>query len=395
MHILFVTPVVPSPSYGRRPYNFIRYLSRENRVYLATFITRPEDDMKALRELASWGVVARTVPHPLWKSLLNCAVGLPTLKPLRALWIRSGPLQNLIREMLEKYPIELAHFDRMRMAYHALGITGIPRLADFTDAMMLYLDRTRTPYRSLGGRLIDIWERRTIPAFEELLLKSMEAVICCSPVDQAVFHKYHPNYQVEVVPNSVDCEHFQPRHRPEGEPPRLVFTGTFSYFPNLDSLFYFMDHIWQDIRTQIPDIRLEIIGARPPTQVLRLAAQPGIRILPDVPDMADYLYQNDIFICPLRVAAGVRNKILEAMACGMTTISTTLGVEGLSVEPGKHFLQANTPQEFMDSVIKAVNSSGLRKKIGEQARQYALENHSSEVSGRMLMEIYQRIGDRL
>jgi len=96
MHILFVTPVVPSPSYGRRPYNFIRYLAREHQVYLATFLTAPDHDRVYLRELAGWGVKARVVAHPKWRGALNCAAGLWGGLPLRSLYVQSETLEGLI-----------------------------------------------------------------------------------------------------------------------------------------------------------------------------------------------------------------------------------------------------------------------------------------------------------
>ena len=94
MHILFVTPVVPSPSYGRRPYNFIRFLCRSHQVYLTAFLTHEYDDMVALRQLAEWGVIIRTVPHPKWRGILNCAKGLARPEPLRVKWIRSSALDK-------------------------------------------------------------------------------------------------------------------------------------------------------------------------------------------------------------------------------------------------------------------------------------------------------------
>lgn len=390
MRILFVTPVVPSPSYGRRPYNFIRYLCREHRVYVATFLTDEKRDPAYLRQLAEWGVIVRTVPHPRWRGALNCARGLYRLEPLRSLWVQSRPLEKVIAEFLHQYPIEVAHFDRMRMGHFALGLKGAPRVVDFTDALMLYLDRTRTPYRSTFGRLIDAWERRMIPRYEAKVLSSVEASLCCSPVDQEVFRRYHPAHPVEVIPNTVDSEHFHPRRR-EDSSPSLVFTGTFSYFPNLDSLFYFMEEIWPPLRRRFPALSLDVIGARPPRSVEALGSKPGIRVLANVPDMAEHLYGHDLFICPLRVAAGLRNKVLEAMAAGMTVISSPIGVEGLSVRPGIHYLQAESAEDFIEQIGWALGSPEGRQRLGEAARRYVMEYHSGEAAGRALLYLYKKV----
>jgi len=389
MHILFVTPVVPSPSYGRRPYNFIRYLCRDHQVYLAAFLTDEEHDLFHLRQLAEWGVIVRTVPHPEWRGALNCAKGLYRLEPLRTLWIRSQPMEQIIAQFLRQYPIEVAHFDRMRMGHFALGLQGVPRVVDFTDALMLYLNRTRTPHRSVPGRLIDLWERRAVPRYEARLLSHIEAGLCCSLVDQEVFQRFHPDRRVDVIPNTVDFEHFRPRRR-DRPVPRLVFTGTFSYFPNIDSLFYFIEDIWPGLRRRFADLELDVIGARPTRRVQALGEQPGIRVLADVPDMAEHLYSYDLFICPLRVASGMRNKVLEAMAAGMTVISSAIGVEGLPVRADEHYLQAEDAEDFTRQVERALESPEQRRQLGWTAREYVVEHHDGQASVQALLSLYER-----
>ena len=393
MQILFVTPVVPSPSYGRRPYNFIRELVKDHQVYLATFRTAPEHDMTYLRQLAEWGVVARTVEHPTWKGAVNCLQAIYRPQPLRALWIQSGALENAIRELLAQYPIEVAHFDRMRMGHFAMPLKNLPRVVDFTDALSLYLERTGTSHRSLGGRLVDTWERWSIPRYEAKLLAEVEMGLCCSSVDQAVFRRDHPKREVAVIPNSVDTEQFRPRSA-AGVAPRLVFTGTFSYFPNIDSLFYFLDSIWPEVRRAFPDLALDVIGARPPQKVLALDKQPGIRVQANVPDMAQCLLSQDIFICPLRVASGIRNKVLEAMAAGMAVISSRIGVEGLEVKAGVHYLEADTPGEFLVRLRALLESEELRGKLGNAAREYVVENHSGAVAAEALVQLFEKAKKR-
>ena len=391
MHILFVTPVVPSPSYGRRPYNFIRYLAGKHRVDLACFLTDPARDMVALRQLAGWGVRVRTVEHSACRGIWNCATGWPRLEPLRTLWVRSPALKALIRELTGRNSYDVAHFDRMRMGHFALEVPKVPRVVDFTDALMLYLKRSVTPHRSVPGRVIDAWEKWRIPAYERRLLSRLEAGICCSRVDAEVFRQYHPGFPVEVIINSVDAEHFKPRSSEE-KSPRLVFTGTFSYFANLDSLFYFMEQIWPEVRRRHEGIQLDLIGAKPPERVSQLGPLPGVRVLADVPDMADHLHPEDIFICPLRVASGMRNKVLEAMASGMAAVSSSIGVEGLNVQPGEHYLEADEPGKFADCIDQVMNSADLRRRLGQHGRKFVLEQHSAEAAGKALEDVYKKAG---
>jgi polysaccharide biosynthesis protein PslH len=391
MHILFVTPVVPSPSYGKRPFNFIRILAREHKIYLASFLTHEPADLAALRQLAEWGVVARVVRHPKWRGISNCALNLWRLDPLRSMWIRSGPLAGVVDQFLSHYPIDIAHFDRMRMGHFALPLEKTARLVDFTDALTLYIGRSSTQYRSPSGRLIDAWEKWRIPSYERKILRNVEGALCCSEIDRKVFKENHPDFDVDVIYNSVDTRQFKPRRREKDPSPRLVFTGTFSYFANLDSLFFFMDDIWPALRREYPGIQLDVIGARPPEQVLALDKKEGVRVLADVPDMADHLFENDFFICPLRVASGMRNKVMEAMASGMTVISSRIGVEGLKIEPDRHYLEAETREDFIHQIGRALQCKTLRESLGQQSRAYVENFHDPQQAAGTLLQIYEKV----
>ena len=101
--------------------------------------------------------------------------------------------------------------------------------------------------------------------------------------------------------------------------------------------------------------------------------------------------ERDLFICPLRVASGMRNKVLQAMAAEMTVISSTMGVEGLSVEAGRHFLAADDEEAWVTQIGAALGSPELRAELGSQARQYVIEHHSGEVAGRQLLDLYKKL----
>jgi glycosyltransferase involved in cell wall biosynthesis len=107
--------------------------------------------------------------------------------------------------------------------------------------------------------------------------------------------------------------------------------------------------------------------------------------------MADYLFSQDLFICPLRVASGMRNKVLEAMASGMTVISTTIGVEGLEVEPERHYLRADSEEEFVQQTERALKNPDLRNKMGLAGREYTIRNHSGQAAGEALLSLYGKL----
>ncbi len=389
MKILFVTPVVPTETDGRRPYNFLKYLAPRHEVHLIA-LKLPVQSPMAARRIQSLGVQVTTVDIVPFRSMIHCAAGLAARQPLRVSWCRSAEMRETIERVLSRHTFDVAHLDRLRMGQYAPWIP-LPKLVDITDSLMLYLERSNTYRRKRIERVIDSWEMKTIPRFEQWVLERVDAALVCSPIDARHLQQTHPGHAFDVIENSVDPEQFVPQSREEDTRTRCVITGTLFYFGNIDSVMYYHGEILPRLRQDIPQLETYIIGTRPVREIQKLDKRQGIQIFADVPRMQDFLFQDDIYLCPLRVAAGVRNKLLEAMACAMPVVTTRLGAEGLNVQHGREVLFAETPDEFSQSVQKLMASPELRKHLGQNGRQYVLKYHQNDVLGKKLEALYQRL----
>ncbi len=346
----------------------------------------PED----IRHIQELGVHTIVVEYQASRSMINCALGIPGGRPFRVSWCKSPDFRMILGRVLEHNEYDIVHIDRMRMGQYAPMISA-PIVLDFTDSLMLYLERSHAYRRKITGRLVDAWELRTIPKFEQWLLKRVDASLVCSSIDAREFQKHHPAYNFDVIENAVDAERFTPKNHGEIHRSRCVLTGTLFYFANVDSMIFYKEEILPLLRQDDHELESHIIGTRPTREISRMHQKYGIQIFEDVPRMEEFLFQDDIYICPLRVAAGVRNKLLEAMAAGMPIVTTRLGAEGLDVTDGVEVLFAESPKEFADCVKQLNASLELRKKLGENGRAYVLKHHKLALLGEALEGIYNRI----
>lgn len=176
---------------------------------------------------------------------------------------------------------------------------------------------------------------------------------------------------VSVIPTGVDTSTLRPAPEEPG-PPRLVFTGTLGYQPNSQGICWFADYVWPLVRRQLPDAQLEVIGRGPPPSVSALGEREGIAVIGPVPDMAPYFARAMVVVVPILTGAGIRVKIVEAMAAGRAAVSTSLGCEGLPyVEPGRHLLVADEPHDFARAVTDLLRDPRLRAGIAREARALA------------------------
>jgi glycosyltransferase involved in cell wall biosynthesis len=167
--------------------------------------------------------------------------------------------------------------------------------------------------------------------------------------------------RIRVIPNGVDTSHFHP---PAGDTPRrgALFVGSFPHLPNQDACEHLVSDIWPLIRQRLPDVRLTVAGARPPRWVLDLDGHDGIEVAGEVADLAPLYRRHRVLLVPIRAGSGTRLKILEAMACGLPIVSTTIGAEGIVGRPGTDLLIADDAARFAEVAAGLLeDSAGTRR----------------------------------
>jgi polysaccharide biosynthesis protein PslH len=233
-------------------------------------------------------------------------------------------------------------------------------------------------------------EARTLFAFEKRLAAAAEENLLVTPLEKEIFDREMPGCRSTVLRNGVDLELFHPA--PERrEPGHLVFTGVMDYFPNTEGCAWFVQEVLPLIRQRHPDAHLSIVGSRPDKDTLALAATPGVTVTGRVDSTADWLQRASVAVCPLNIARGVQNKVLEAMACGLGVVATTPASQGTEAIAGDHFLLADEATTFAAEVANLLDSPARATSLGVAARAFMEETRSWERNYEVLDSAVERI----
>lgn len=216
------------------------------------------------------------------------------------------------------------------------------------------------------------------------------AVMLTGPHEAAIYRQIAPETNIYVVPNGVDLEYFRPDFRPEGQPPsgppsrsdawrRCVFVGALDYQANIDGLRWFCQEVWPQVRRQHPEAEFVVVGSHPTKAVHRMAGRtPGVRLVGPVGDVRPYLAEAEVVVVPLRVARGIQNKVLEALAMGKAVLASPQALEGLAVRPGTEAESAETPGDWVKTLLALWSHRERREQLGRAGRRYVESHHRWE-----------------
>jgi glycosyltransferase involved in cell wall biosynthesis len=221
--------------------------------------------------------------------------------------------------------------------------------------------------------------------------RDADGVYLCSTADEQRLLEQIPGARTAVIPNAADVEYYQScATDPPSDGRSVVYFGLLSTVPNVDAVIYFIKEIWPRIADARPEARCKIIGGRPPPSLLALGG-PRIELTGFVSDLRPHLAAAAAVVVPLRLGGGTRLKIVEAMAMGKAIVSTTLGAEGIEAVPGRDLLVEDQPAAFADAVNRLLAEPDLAARIGQSARQLAVERYSWSGAARALEDFYRRI----
>lgn len=373
-------PYPPNKGDKVRSFNILRHLSRDWTVHLGCFVDDPADRAH-LPALDTWCSSVEAVRlSPRYARLLSLR-GLLTGEALSLPYYRNARLAAWVREVVRREGVRHAVVFSSTMMQYVEAEPGLDVVADYCDVdsakWTQYAAERSGPmawlYRREGVRLL---------AYETRAARRARAVSFVSEAEAALFRDRAPGVaaRVHAFGNGVDAERFSPdpaRASPyPGHVRAVVFTGAMDYWPNIDAVTGFVREVWPALAAAEPDIEFWIVGMNPAPEVRALAAGARIRVTGTVPDVRPYLQHAAAVVAPLRIARGVQNKVLEAMAMARPVVVSSAAAEGLDAEDGTHFLVAEDATATRLRLAQVLDSPALAQRLGEAARVRVLARFS-------------------
>jgi glycosyltransferase involved in cell wall biosynthesis len=376
MRILALSPHLAWPLYGGnmvRIYNLLRELARRGHdlVLLAGYEGLPLADDHPIKILCRKVRFYRP-PASAQRTRPVLAALASVLSPLpyTAAKFRSRAVEGIIREMLEAdhFDLILANFAFMAHLIPADLAKNIPVVLDEHESEGL-LWRQYLHEGSIAKRSFALLNLFKMHWFQKAVSSRLVAMLSASEREVNFARTFLPSrVKLWIVPNGVDTGFFTPS-APEGEArPSLILCAGFSVYRNCEAAIWFVGQVLPHVRKALPEVEFWVVGSNPPSEVRQLEAIPGVHVTGTVEDVRPYYARAAVSVAPYRYGEGTKLKVLEAMACGVPVVSTTIGCQGIEARDGEHLLIADTPDAFADRVVGLLRSATRRHEIATRAR---------------------------
>jgi glycosyltransferase involved in cell wall biosynthesis len=407
VNVLLLTQVLPYPPDSGpkvKTYNVLKYLAQHHDVTLVSFVRG--DQSADVAHLKQFCKAVHVVPMERGAvrdgmAMLRSFAG---NQPWMMVRDDRGAMRDLIDRLVSETRFDVAHADQLNMAQYAQRVNGARTVLDAHNALWLLYKRlaetmSAGPRKILLNRdwqLLKTYEGRICNEFDAVLAVSdedkralLEAMSTPSPAKRERVGVRAGAEKITVIPIAVDGDEVAPvQRRPDAD--HILHIGTMYWPPNIDGVKWFINDVLPIIRQQRPDVVFDVVGARPPQELLDLSkADPRINVTGYVDDPTPHLQRAGVMVVPLRAGGGMRVKILNAMAQALPIVTTTLGCEGIAVKHGEHVLIADTPPAFAEAVLKVLGDRACADALGHAGRRLIDSTYDYRAACRPLEDVYR------
>lgn len=372
--ILFLAHRVPfPPDRGDkiRAFNILTYLSRRKRVHLIAFADDPTD----LRRKS--GLAKMTASRQIvWRYKGQAAAGVQALmsrRPFSLTAFDNPELRQAVQDALAHRSIDTIYVFSSQMAQYLPNKPRQRVVMDFVDMDSAKFATYGKTTRGFTGWMMRR-EARMLAQYEKSVAARASASLFVSEAEAALFRERTGAGRVHAVENGIDTVKFDPAAsfaRIEAVAPLIVFTGQMDYRPNIEGVTWFAQSVFPHIRVRYPDAQFAIVGRKPDAAVQALAKIDGVAVTGEVPDVRPWLAAASVVVAPLKLARGVQNKVLEAMAMARPVVASAAAATG--IDHGGTIDLGEGVGGMADAVNALIGDPARAAELGASARQRVIE----------------------
>ena len=374
MKILIISPRFPyanGKADSMTVFHMIQYFSeRQHEVILATFHNRerfPESQRDLVRqmckevrvvELKKWQVGSRIIKN-VWNE-----------DPFQVAYYRDKQMQRNVDELIKKHQPDILYAHLIRAADYIKACRQYPRILAMQIAQTLNYRRLIKHERSWIRKAFYTQEYRRVAKMEPKVIHDFDRVLLISPHDKKAII---PNGQANKVfynPHGIDVSYFSEDLQLKRVQNTIMMNADFGVPTNIDAALYFYNEIYPLVKNKIPEVKLWLVGRNPAPSVKKLTSDPSVTVTGKVPDIRPYLQQATVGVAPLRVGAGLQNKILVSLASKLPIVATGIANEGIAAPIDEVILIADEKKHFAESLVFLLQNEKERQRLGKNALEF-------------------------
>ena len=383
--ILIMNPVLPYPPVDggkNRVFTFIKFLSKKYDIHLLTFIENIEEN-EHISKLQEYCAAVDTVLRN-WTPLPRLS---EFLFPTHCRPFYSDGMKNTLLDILKTRPIDLVQIEFTLMAYYINFIRHVPTVFTEHDISVLFPTKSYNPPQEGWRKIYDYLNSLKSMRWEMILGNQFDKIVTVTDADKRILSRLLAKADIETIPTGTDMDFYSEEYQ-EVKGKGLAFVGFMGHYPNLDAMIYFLKEIYPLIKMEEPEASLTIIGKGGEEKLSSLREDTTVRITGYVEDLRPILREACVFVAPMRIGAGIKGKLLEAIAMHKPIVTTSLGCKGLPLIPDRDILVSDSPEEFARKAVYLIRNPEARRTMSLNAHKIIREHYDWNNIVKKLDSIY-------
>lgn len=389
MKILFVINGFPTNGNNIHTCNFAKMLSNDHEITLVCF----DADFPYHKDKEHYANI-HIVPFEKRTFLRKAINSLLSGTPFFVQTHKSVDMTKIIKNICMQEKFDVVMFEPLAMGQYLFYTQDIPKILFPVDATSRIKKQKYHEANSIVNKIIHYIDYLMTIKYEKFLYEKADSIIFSSNYDSEYTVKNvdvnHEN--IFTLPEGVDLSYFNYSPNSATQKPSIAFLGAMAHPPNEHGMLWFYNNVWKKLKEKQPDLLFYIVGSNPGQKIKDLSIHDkNIIVTGYVDDIRPYIWQASVFISPLQIGTGMKNKVLQAMAMGKAIVASPLDVQGIQAEDGKHVILAGNPDEFVKHINALLLNKQKRDELGFNARELVEKNHTLERKCNQFIDIATRI----